>query len=311
MSRFFFSFSFRRFPLHIHSFSVAHSVHRHKLTKWSPYFRELFRLNYDGSHTEIVLHDIAGETLHAIIDYYCNGRSTKITADNISAVMAAASDFELTQLEKFCCNRTEEPKVNFSECVDWLIAPIGKRAALKVGRAMRVICENFEDFPIDELVNIDEKNFGMILATTPIPVAESIIFDRLKQWVEHDEVVRSASMASLAPFIQLQFLTPQVNCPCYDSPTVNILLFEIVVLFGWFSCSSFCVTRLRHFMWNTAAHGWYHASIICDRRYLCIGFQLGNMKCTPPYGCEQIKLIFVSSSSRKTHCTNFVRFHSA
>lgn len=51
-------------------------------------------------------------------------------------------------------------------------------------KALEFICDHFEDVPVDDFEQIDENNFKELLKHDQITAAETIIFDRLVEWME-------------------------------------------------------------------------------------------------------------------------------
>lgn len=175
----------------------------------SPYFEALLGPNYkEANESEVTLSDIDGKTLKAVIDFCYTGRIA-ITHENVGHIMGAASSKELVPLEKLCSKFWSE-NLDSNCCLNVLSEAEKYHLTELSETSMRYICENLMDIPIREMVKIDQKMLGAILEQNEITAAESVIFDRFMKWIQHDELNRSAHVASLAKSIRLEHLPIEV-----------------------------------------------------------------------------------------------------
>lgn len=191
-------------------FRFRFAVHRNILVAASPYFQALLGPNYkEANEKEVVLSDIDGKTLKAIIGFCYTGH-IEITAENIDDTMAAASSKELVYLEKmcsqFCC-----VNLNANNCLSVLLIAEKYHLNDLSQTSLRYICENFIDIPIKDMMEIDEKILETILKQNQINAAEIFIFECFMQWVQHEDANRSVHVAALASLIRLEHIPGEVS----------------------------------------------------------------------------------------------------
>lgn len=161
--------------------------------------------------------EIDGRMLEHIVNFRINGRCPRISCVEIDALMTVASNLEMNLLKMVCAdykNSTQQDMsyINPISDIEDAVKKLTLTKSPKLRAALlRSISEDFESLPMAKLVKLDEENFAAILAENGISAAETTIFDRLMQWLEHDEVNRSPQIASLAPLIRLEHLPYKVN----------------------------------------------------------------------------------------------------
>lgn len=176
----------------------------------SPYFQALLGPNYkEANENEVVLTDIDGKTLKAIIEFCYTGR-IKIDKVNVSDIMAAASSKELIHLEKLCSQFWSE-NLDIGNCLSVLLDAEKYHLTDLWQTSLRYICTHFVDIPIAEMVKVDEKMLEAILKQDQLSAAESFILNFFMEWVQHDDSHRSTHVVSLARFIRLEHLPGEVR----------------------------------------------------------------------------------------------------
>lgn len=73
------------------------------------------------------------------------------------------------------------------------------------------VCENFENIPIGELLLLGREMFREILSNDEVAANETIIFDRLKQWVNKSEADRAKCVPELLKTIKLEHIPAEVS----------------------------------------------------------------------------------------------------
>lgn len=157
-------------------------AHRLILIASSKYFKVFLGPKFpEGAANEIVVEDIDASTLKSILDFIYFGR-IEITEGNVGNLIAAASSMELLVLGKRCgeCWKTI---LSIENCVEVLLSADKYRLEDLWSNAVEFICEHFETVSIDDVMRIDKKNLQEVLKRDEIKAAETVVFDRLVQWM--------------------------------------------------------------------------------------------------------------------------------
>lgn len=84
-------------------------------------------------------------------------------------------------------------------------------------KALHFICDRFETVPIGDIQQINEKNFQEILKNDQIPAAETIIFDRLVQWMDRNRTGAVTVASDMLKLIRLDHIPIEVRCQIHLS----------------------------------------------------------------------------------------------
>lgn len=167
-----------------------------------PNFRE-------GTQEEVPLEKINGPTLKAIKNYIYYG-IIEITDENVLDILAAASRMELVELETKCgmfwkANLTSENCVEIFQNADQYrlqnLRPV----------AFKFVCDLFEAVPIEDIQHIDVKNLQELLNDDQIAAAETVIFDRLSQWMQQHGSDPSVVGSDMLKTIRLKHIPNAVS----------------------------------------------------------------------------------------------------
>lgn len=176
----------------------------------SEYFHTIFAMFSEERSDEIVIKDMLGSMLKLIIDFCYTGRIT-LTEENVDAILTVASDLEITVLEQQCEQFWEK---NFNDDDLPLVFTLMRadRYDLKNIRqkSMELICEGFENVPVAELQQLDERIFREMLSSGEISANETLIFQRLTQWVNDNEIDRAKHASNLFKYIRLKRIPSKV-----------------------------------------------------------------------------------------------------
>lgn len=185
-------------------------VHRIVMVASSPYFKAMLVSNFkEANQEEVVLNAIDGATLSTVIKY-CYSGSAQINEENVGGIMSAASSMMFVQLKEKCANFLRQ-RLGVENSIEILLIADQYNLTGLRNNAMQFICANFAEIPSADMVKLDEKMFGEILEQGKIVADETVIFDRLVQWSEHDASKRSQFVALLAKSIRLEYLPTEVN----------------------------------------------------------------------------------------------------
>lgn len=185
-------------------------AHRLILIASSKYFEALLGPNFcEGAQKKVLLKEIDGSMLKNVVDYIYSGQ-IEINDDNVGQLIAAASGMELITLEKRC-GEFWEAKLALGNCVEiFLNADRFLLNDLRT-KALKYICDHFENVPIDNLRHIDEKNLRELLKHDQITAAETVIFDRLVQLIERQKMESFKFDSELTEIIRLEHIPTTVS----------------------------------------------------------------------------------------------------
>lgn len=146
------NFVFRCLFIPLNYFS-RFSVHRLVMAVAS----KLFQAQIDGGKDEIVLKGLYGTTLKKIIEYCYTGRIA-ISKENVNGFIAIASNLDLIELEQRCREFWEINLSGNNAVTNLLNAEKYNLKDLRQ-KALKRIRADFEEIPIDELLQIDGPVF--------------------------------------------------------------------------------------------------------------------------------------------------------
>lgn len=175
----------------------------------SEYFCTLFRSNLNEErNNEIILDDIDGAKLKSIIDYCYTGRITLTNLYEIPAVTPSRNG----ALERKCCGS----RANHVSDLTTIISLADKFGLTNLRqKTLKKICMEFENIPIVELQHLDVHIFREILSCDDVVANETVIFDRLMQWVNgNDETDREKYAPDLLKNIRLEHIPAEVIFNC-------------------------------------------------------------------------------------------------
>lgn len=118
---------------------------------------KLFQAQIDGGKDEIVLKGLYGTTLKKIIEYCYTGRIA-ISKENVNGFIAIASNLDLIELEQRCREFWEINLSGNNAVTNLLNAEKYNLKDLRQ-KALKRIRADFEEIPIDELLQIDGPVF--------------------------------------------------------------------------------------------------------------------------------------------------------
>lgn len=199
-------------PISTHFFRAKFRfpAHRLILIASSKYFETFLGSKFrQGAEEEIVFKDINANTLKAILTYIYFGR-IEITANNVSEIFEAALSMELVGLGRSC---GEFWAANFAieNCVKIFLTADKYQLNDLWSRALNFICDRFEAVPIDDIQEIDAKNFQEILKNDRVTAAETVVFDRLARWIDKKKAEGGEVDSGLLKSIRLEHIPTAVS----------------------------------------------------------------------------------------------------
>lgn len=171
----------------------------------SRYFAALLGPNFrDCAEKKIVLDEIDGPMLKTILDFVYTG-IVEINGNNVDSVVAAASKMELIALEERC-GEFWGANLALANCVEvFLNADKYQFENLRV-EALKFVCNHFEDISNDDFRQFDANNFHEVLGNDQIAAAETIVFDRLAQWLSQNGTGAKKRETELLQLIRLEHI---------------------------------------------------------------------------------------------------------
>lgn len=176
----------------------------------SNYFQALLGPNFIESRKKFVtLPDIDGATLKSIINFCYTGK-IKITDENITQIVSAASAMELVCIEKKCKQFWKENLTRYN-CVHIFLSA-DKFSFLDLRqKSLDFIGEHFEALAISGLQNLEFPYFAELLKCDEIHSREELIFQHLEQWIDYDDKNRLKYGQRLFKLIRLGKITRPVR----------------------------------------------------------------------------------------------------
>lgn len=134
----------------------------------------------------------------------------EISGENVCDILAAASSVELIALEEKCANFLGN-SLSIANCVEIFLNAYKYHLDHLWAKAMKFICVHFEEVPIEDIQHIDGNNFQEVLKHDEIAAAETIVFDRLVQWMDHNKIGVSKLATDMLKLIRLAHIPIAVS----------------------------------------------------------------------------------------------------
>lgn len=175
----------------------------------SKYFVALLGPNFrEGAAKEIPLEAVDGLMLKTILDFIYSGQ-IGINGANVADIVAAASSMELIALEERC---GEFWKTNMSveNCVEVFLNADKYRLTKLRSEALKFICDHFEDATTEDIEQMNEENIRELLEQDVISAPETIVFDRLAQWLVENNIKGGDIVSEMLKLIRLSHIPNKV-----------------------------------------------------------------------------------------------------
>lgn len=160
-----------------------------------------------------MIKDIRGDTLRAVVHFLYSG-TIEITVDNAESLLAAASFFLSSQLQKKCTDFFTEPGViDTHNCVGiWKVAFHYVFRDLELAAA-EVLFENIiEVSKTDDFLRLSSTEMTKILDNDAIDVdSEEDVFNALVNWIEFDINERRTLFPDLVRAVRVNHLKESVS----------------------------------------------------------------------------------------------------
>lgn len=184
-------------------------VHRVLLAATSNHFATLLGGKIEDGKIEITLDDTDGNLLNGLVSFLYSGQ-LQLNDLNVRKYMKIALKYELKQL-RLKCSEYRCNQVTTVNCIDWLEFADKNYMENLRSKAIQVVCKEFANIPSAEMCTIDFENFEEIIRSDANTAPEEMIFDRLVEWVERDELGRSQYVADLLKCVRLKHIPTKVS----------------------------------------------------------------------------------------------------
>lgn len=148
--------------------------------------------------------------LKTILDFIYSGQ-IDINEENVGDIVAAASSMELIALEERC-GKFWAVDLKVENCVEIYLNADKYRLSDLHTKALKFVCNHFEAVPIDDIQQLDEKNLLDVLKYDEITAPETIIFNRLSQWMNQNKVEADEFASNMLDAIRLNHIPYPVSC---------------------------------------------------------------------------------------------------
>ena len=186
-------------------------AHKVVLVSSSPYFMKLLvsQQNSNGSEISLEKLQIDVTALEMLIEFIYSSM-LRITQSSVKSLCCAAKFLEMERIVKACCKFMVK-NLNKDNCIDFL-----HFADENVYSRMHKQCQDYVAKHIGEVAQASEfqlltpQELAGILASHSLDsVSQSVIFDSLMLWVEHDPTTRQKYLYKL--FIRAGFTSASMN----------------------------------------------------------------------------------------------------
>lgn len=191
------------------------SARRLVLMARSTYFAALLDPSFrEDTQEEIPIEKINGPTLRAIKDYIYYG-SIEITDQNVHDIVAAASLMQLDELVTKC-GKFWRANLTIENCVEIFLS--ADRYCLQDLRrvALQYVCQHFDAVPIEDIQHINAENLQELLSDNQIRASQTMIFDRLAQWMQQHGIKPSVVASDMLKTIRLDGIPNAVSCQSHS-----------------------------------------------------------------------------------------------
>lgn len=181
----------------------------------SQYFSAFYGPDFKPEHqNEVVLNEIDGPTLKAVIDY-CYCCKIEINDENVDNIMAAASRMEFLTLAHQC-ESFYQSKLGIENCLKTLAIADTYNLQSLWKDSLIVACENFYALQEADLMKVDQRNFNSIIKEDRINSPEDLVAYRFAQWALHDQANRKKYVTTMAKWIRLEHISEEVLILMYS-----------------------------------------------------------------------------------------------
>lgn len=185
-------------------------MHRNVIAAVNNYFSALLGPSFkEANKKTIEFKNIDGPTLKLIIDFCYTGH-IELTCENLDKILAAASSFELVQIEKKCGQYLDE-RLNLETCVHHFILADKYSFVDLRKKFFDFIAENFVKLSqCNSLTVLDKRCAFEIFNSDKINTSEEAVFYAVQNWIDYNEPCRQKFIKNLLNCVRLEHIPPKV-----------------------------------------------------------------------------------------------------
>lgn len=105
--------------------------------------------------------------------------------------------------------------MSIENCIEFFVNADKYHLKALRSKALTFVCGHFEVLPIEEIEQMDSKYFQEVLECDLIVSAETIVFDRLVQWMDHNKIESGEVATDMINLIRLAHIPSTVSCRIY------------------------------------------------------------------------------------------------
>lgn len=109
------------------------------------------------------------------------------------------------------CGEIWAAELSVESCVGKFLTADKFRLSDLRSKALKFICDHFEVVLVEDIQQIDEKNLQYVLSNDEIRASETIVLDRLVQWITKNEVEGEMLDSNLSKLVRLKHITSTVS----------------------------------------------------------------------------------------------------
>ncbi|KAK3587861.1 hypothetical protein CHS0354_019732 [Potamilus streckersoni] len=187
------------------------SCHRVVLAASSPYFRAMFTIPVKESiGGEVEIHDVAPQTLHAIVNYLYTGEIT-LTNENVQDIIMVATMWELPSIVNMCGEHMSQ-ELCLSNCVDVFSFASHFICHELMETSKSFILDHFSEIVCnnDRLSNLTMQQFLELVSSDMLCVSsEEVVYKAVIRWVQQDVENRKQYLPDLFHEIRLPLISDE------------------------------------------------------------------------------------------------------
>ncbi|XP_017777379.1 PREDICTED: kelch-like protein 5 [Nicrophorus vespilloides] len=185
------------------------SAHKLVLSAASEYFAAMFTGNLrESGESKVVLRDINGDVLHAIVNY-CYTGSVDIREDNVETLLSTACLMQLSEVVE-ACSRFLVNQLHPNNCLGIAVFAEHQNCNSLLIEANAYTNRNFmQVIKNQEFLQLSVDQIKTLLSSDDLNVSsEEQIFHALMEWIQYDPVNRKPNVGKLLGLIKLPLLDP-------------------------------------------------------------------------------------------------------
>lgn len=152
--------------------------------------------------------DINGHLLNEMVSFFYTGH-LEVNEENFKEYLNIALKYELKLLQNKCAE-FRCGQISIDNCIGWLAFADNNYVDKIRENAFEMVCKEFASISSPELCKLEFDSFEEVINSDRNTAPEEIIFDRLVEWIQFDEMDRSKYAFDLLKCIRLKHIATKV-----------------------------------------------------------------------------------------------------